>query len=504
MNFAFKEDGCIAQIFYGNDTILTLAQNYMPFGGQFSVHDQWMKPGAGPEVAHLPLFACHGYRNAVTEVRYETQIAPNELTLRVFPTMTRTGTDVFGKVREVCTMHVRLDQDRFIWRQQMHVEILKDLDITQLNNKTDVRVYRFWDPQGQPGCYMQFADPMPVGASGPAVPMTRDWVGIPEPTVGSITFRQNWQRRYVSIIFADPDGGYSWSELNKRKFHFLTADNQRARACDPDGTLFLVNADSTALAYQCSAPSHYHHICEWGMDFHCWLDLKPFLQGDILPAGTEIKAQTIAQLVEPETVQPILQQARYIDLTPDERRRADVPAYEEPESTLTVSALDRLDAQYWIPAGEGCSWTKTGGYRSNSGCLIIENNFSSFGQWRQEFLGPSHYANPFVPGARYCCSAWVKLQNLSGTMLPQPQLSVEFKHYHGPATVSPCQIVPGGTSPPIMDFTQPFRHKIEWTYLELITEPCPSYTLGAVLTVSFRGYGQASFSNIRWELIPAQ
>ena len=503
LSFHFKENGATAAIYYGDDAIVTLEKNYARFGGTYSVHDQWMVPGEGPEVAYMPIFAVHGYKNNVSDVRYEADAGENELTLRVFPTNTHTGREVFEKVKEVCTMKVHLEQDRFVWTQTMDVRILQDLDVSKLNNKTNVRIYRFPDPKGAPGMYMQFADPMPVGASGPAVPMIRDWVGIPEPTVGPETFRQNWKRRYVSIIYQDPDGSYCWTELNKRKFHYLTNDNQRARKCDPKGTLYLVRDDGAALAYKCDAPSHYHHVCEWGMDFHCWLDVKPFLDGDSLRAGTVIKAATTAKLVGPEIVREVMSKADYIHLTEEEKRLADVPAYEEPENSLTVSALERLDAQYWIPASEGCSWEKSGGYDPKCGCLVIRNRFSSIGQWRQEFLGPSHFANPFVPHGRYRFSARVRVEDISPVKLPEPQLGVDFKHYHGPANVSACQIVPGGWSRPISDFTVPFQSKIDWTYVELITEPCPSYTLGAVLTVRFKGYGTAYFSNIRWELIVA-
>ena len=501
MPFSFVEDGAVATIRYDNDAILTFQEGYMRFGGQYSVQNQWFEPGGDAKVAFFPVFAVHGYNNAVTNVRYECETDGHELTLRIIPTETLAGGGVFELVRDICTINVRLDDGRFVWTQTMSVTFLKDVDASTLTNKTPVRLYRFPGPDGESGMYLQFHDPMPVGASGPAVPMTRDWRYIPEPTVGDdVTFRHDWRRQCVSIIFPNDDGSYSWTELNKRKFHHLVETNLRARTCHPRGTLYLVLDDGRALAYECDAPSHYHHVCEWGMDFHFWMDAKPFLKDGFFRAGTTIEASTTARLAGADLVQGILDQASYIDLTEEERFFADVPAYEEPENTFTVSALDRLDAQYWTPTSEGCSWRKTGGYRKGTGCLVIRNHVSPVGEWRQEFFGPSHFANPFIPGARYRLSAWVRLEDLRPVIFPEAAVGVEFHHYHGPAKVSKREMVPGGWSAPVWDFTKPVMENIGWTYIELITEPCPSYTLWSHLIVRFRGRGTAHFSNIRWEL----
>jgi len=500
MSFSFVEDGAVATIRHNDEAILTFEKGYMRFGGQYSVHDQWFEPGGGPEVAFFPIFAVHGYGNAATDVRYECSSDGDELTLSVIATDTKSGKEVFELVEEVCTINVRLEGGRFVWTQTMRVKFLQDVEAGKLSNKTRIRLYRFPDPDGRAGMYFQFHDPMPVGASGPAVPMTRDWNYIPEPSVGPRTFRHDWKRRYVAIIYTNPDGSYSWSELNKRKFHYLTETNQRARRCHPKGVLYLVRDDGAALAYECDAPSHYHHVCEWGMDFHCWLDAKPFLDGGFFRAGTVIEAATTARLIDAPAVREIMDQAAHIDLTEQERFFADVPAYEEPENTFTVSALDRPDAQYWTPTSEGCSWQKTGGYRQGTGCLVIRNHFSPVGEWRQEFFGPSHFANPFIPGARYRLSAWVRLENLHPVMFPEAVVGVEFHHFHGPAKVSKREVVPGGWSAPLWDFTKPITENIDWTYIELITEPCPSYTLYSHLIVRFRGRGTAYFSNVRWEL----
>jgi len=184
----------------------------------------------------------------------------------------------------------------------------------------------------------------------------------------------------------EQQGGHAWSELNKTKWHNLTLDNRRARACHPRGPLYLLKPDGSALEYRVDAPSHYHHVCEWGMDYHFWMDVRPFLRDGVLPAGTHIEASTTARLVGPDVTGPLLKSARYLDLTEQERFYADLPAYEEPENTFAVSALDRLDAQTWTPTSEGCAWHRDGGYGPGSGCLSVRNHYSKTGSWQQTYV----------------------------------------------------------------------------------------------------------------------
>jgi len=41
--------------------------------------------------------------------------------------------------------------------------------------------------------------------------------------------------------------------------------------------------------------------------------------------------------------------------------------------------------------------------------------------------------------------------------------------------------------------------RLPWTQVELITPPCPSYVLRAVLRLRLAGRGAAYFSGVRWE-----
>lgn len=502
MDFKFKEQGGVARIEYDGQPIIQMDQNYFPFKGALCIHDQVMLPGERSEVAYVcGTFATHGYNHAVTEVKYETEKLDDGITVRIIPTNTKSGREVFEIVNEILTFTVRLIDDRFVWTQHLKINFKQDLVLEETGNHSTIRVYRFPKQDGSLGRFLQFADPMPRNASGPAVPMTRDWIGVIEPTVGPDTFRAHWKRDYDRIIFQDPDHSYSWTELNRAKTHAMVNDNQRARPCDSKGTLYLVKDNNDALEYSCDVSSHYHHICEWGMDYHCWLDAGDYAKDGVIAKGTVIEAATTVKLVGSDVIEPVLKSAKYIDLTEREKFHFNLPAYEEPENTFTKSVLEsHCDAQHWQPTSEGCSWQKDGGYKPDTGCLVIHNNFSQTGSWIVPLLGPSHWCNPFDPGAQYRMSAWVKLEDME-TMFGGPSIGIEFTNYHGLGTARKTEKINGGQAS-LDPFECPqWTPNREWTYLEFITCSCPSYVLRSTMTVKLEGYGKAYFSNIRWELI---
>jgi len=212
----------------------------------------------------------------------------------------------------------------------------------------------------------------------------------------------------------------------------------------------------------------------------------------------------VEALVGPEITRPILDQAEEILLTEAEFIKANLPAYEEPENTFTVSCLepDRLDSWSWHPSSEGCRWEKTGGYKEGTGCLIIENRISGFGSWEEFFTGPSHWGNPFVKGARYRLSAWVKVDLCDCHALESgPQVGVMFSNTTAWPNQNPSETLHCGWSEQLTGPGTPRLDHIPWTRIELVTEPCPSHGGMAALRLHFSGRGTAYFSCVRWEMV---
>ena len=502
MPFSFFQQGGHAAIIYDGQEILTLEEMITYHGGPWWVQNQVMVPGGPAEVASVPIFAFYGYhQDAVAAARYEAAAGEDSLTLKITPTRTLAGTKAIQQVRETCTITVRLEEGRFVWDQRLEIEIREDLDTAALHQQSPLRVYRFPHQDGRAGMYYQFADPQPVWASGPAVPMTHDWQWQIEPSVGPEAFRQHWRRRWVSVIMQNPDGSYAWSELNKTKWGNLTLDNRRARPCHAQGYLYVLKESGEALEYKCDADSHYHHVCEWGMDFHFWCDLAPYLRGTVLPAGTKLTAATTVRLVGAAVTGPLLAGAAEMRLTERELAQADLPAYEEPENTFAVSALERLDAQLWAPHSEGCRWEKTGAHHGGGGCLVVHNDYSNVGEWEQSALGPQQWGNPFLAGARYKVSAWVRVEE--GEFDSDgggPQVGAEFMQSNGPAYVSTKEWMDMGWSRSLLRSDRDMPDLGGWNYVELITPPCPSFAIYGKLKLRLTGRGTAYFSNVRWEM----
>lgn len=498
--FQFVEQGSHAAIVHEGREILRLDQNVAFFAMGYKVRDQVMVPGGKPEIAFLPVLSAYD-DGSVRTVRYEVETRGESLSVRIIPTSLKEGPAGLTQWREENVLSVRLEEGRFVWTQQAFLNFFADVDLDAPDH--GMKIYRFHHADGRPARMFQYFDPAPAGSSGPAVPMSRDWLDYHEPFTGNEGFRAHWKRDYVSLILQDPDGGFSTADLNKTFWGNLTLNNRRSRPCAAQGFLYLVKGSGHAIECDIDGPSHYHHVCEWGIDFHVWCDLDPFARGSIIPAGTKIVCTTTSRLVGPEKVAPVLARARRIELTPEERAIADRPAYEEPENTFTVSALDRLDAQAWQATSEGCSWLRDGGYTPGSGCLVIRNAYAPVAAWQQSKLGSQEWGNPIVAGARYRLSAWVRVDDFlpDPSETAGPQVGIELTQVNGPAMGATRTTIDYGWSRSLINDYQALPECIGWTKIELITSPVPNYILRGVLKLRLAGRGTAYFSNVRWEEI---
>ena len=496
--FQFVEQGSHAAIVHQGREILRLDKNIAFFGLSYFVRDQVMVPGGNPEVAFVPVFSAYP-RPGILDVRYEVEADAESLRVRIIPAKVVAGPTNLLCWREEDVIGVRLENGRYVWQQDACLTFFKDIDLDAAESA--MRVYRFHHVDGRPARCFQYIDPAPAGSSGPSVPMLRDWLDYHEPYTGPDGFREHWKREYVSIIFQDPDGGFSVTDLNKTRWSNLTLDNRRSRPCAAKGLLYLVKDSGQALEYDIDAPSHFHHVCEWGMDFHAWCDLDPFVRGSVIPAGTTISCASVCRLVDAAVVAPVIAKARRIELTPEEFAIANRPAYEEPENSFNVSALDRIDAHPWFPTSEGCSWLRDGGYAPGTGSLVIRNSYCDCGSWRYIALGSQQWGNPIITGVCYRISAWVRVEEFipDPSETQGPQVGVELTQFNGPAVGATQTVTDCGWSLSLITNFAPLPTRIGWTKIELITAPMPNYILRGTLKLRLHGRGIAWFSGVRWE-----
>jgi len=133
---------------------------------------------------------------------------------------------------------------------------------------------------------------------------------------------------------------------------------------------------------------------------------------------------------------------------------------------------------------------------------VIRNDASFVGEWQQQQVGPSQWGNPFIGGARYRLSAWVKLEDFEPdpSQTPGPQLGLELFQYNGLALFAESQMLDCGWSEPLIGQRKVLRSSIDWTYIELVSRPCPPHALRAVVKCRLTGRGRAYFSNVRFEI----
>lgn len=164
MSFEFVQQGARALFMHDGQAILICEENVGYFGGVWQARDQWLEPGGGAEVASLPIFAWIAYPNAPTKVAYDVLADGERLKVAIRPLRTQKGTAALELIDECCTLSVELADGRYLWTQRLRTEARRDIDVDRLGKDSLLWVYTLAQPAGTPGRYMQFADPLPVGA----------------------------------------------------------------------------------------------------------------------------------------------------------------------------------------------------------------------------------------------------------------------------------------------------------------------------------------------------
>jgi len=501
MDFKFEECGNEAFITFDGKKILCFQGYNVFFGRSFWVKDMATRPDGEHEVACMPTWATYGYTRDVTKVRFNVLEQGRRLALELVPVETMAGTAVLERVREKKTICVGLSEDgrAFVWDMRLDVQFLDDVALEEFGRAGSgrpFRQYEFPNPDGSPGQYIQFADPLPTCAVGPAVPMQEDWLGVQEPYCGRQGFRKDWQRRYYDILVQTPDGRWLKTKLNRQKLFHLEKFNRRALELKRDGTLYVVRRDKSALKYEFDVDSLFLHICEWGNDFHFWSDFsRQFKDGRIEKGRTLTYRYRVSDAPAGE-VAPLHEQAEEVELTPQEYQRANQPLYEEPVNTFRTSALEPIDVRAWEPDETG-RWEPQVGRREGFGSVALRHSTMRTSYWRAEGIGPSQWCNPIAPNCRYRLSCYARVADAEGE--PQgagAQVGLVFHHYNGPAAAGARKVdIHAGFSPA----GQAVRD--EWTYIELLTDPAPAYALHATLLLRFEGKGTAYFTEVSFERV---
>jgi len=499
MDFRFEQDGNEAWIRYGDRDILSFQMYNVFFDRSFWVRDMATRPDGVHEVASMPTWATYGYTRDITRVDFKALEQGRRLVLEIVPTERQGGSETLHRILEKKTISVQLSPDgkTFIWDMKLEVEFLDDVAQDEFDRVGTFRAYKFPNPDGSSGLFIQFADPLPTYAVGPCVPMQEDWLGVREPYVGARNYRKDWQRRYFDIIVQTPHGKWLKTELNRQKLFHLERFNRRAFEMKRDGIFYIVRKDRSALKYEFDVESLFLHVCEWGNDFHFWSDFAREFKDGKIEKGRKLTFKYRVSDATSEEVRPLYDQAEKVQLTAEEYKAANQPAYEEPINTFKVSALEPVDVQAWAPDEPG-RWEPNVGRQEGFGSVVLEHTKEASSCWQAKGIGSSQFCNPIAPNCRYRLCCYARVKDFVGYLHEAgPQLGVIFHHYNGPASA-------GAEKVDVQTAFSPARQAIkdEWTYVELVTAPAPAYALNATLILKFEGMGTAYFTEVKFERLP--
>ena len=388
-------------------------------------------------------------------------------------------------VHETRTLTLRYlpDSNRFRYDVQVRLHFLQDvmpkmpfLSITSM-------------PQWGNDDYavVEFDDPMLAGGVGPQVPMTQDWQGVMEPWFEEHCFTTQWRKRYTHAILNTAERGWKKILLSKTGNSAQQFYNRHLLRCVSQSTFYYLKTDGNYLAISHDYPQGCgHHICEWGMDMHCYALFAKSGPDRLFSAGQEINLAYHIEELQADEIPKCVVAASLAEFEPEELKLADAPIYEEPCCHFKASALDHPDAQAWRLEGSG-SWQRDGGRRQDEGALLIEHGKQTKqSQWIFKFYGPSRACNPIPPMTKHKISAWVK-----ATQSEKFALELRLTHFNGPAMVSSREVKVFQVT-----LANILRSEGDWHYLECVTEPCGSYVLCGEIVFVYRGLGHALLSEL--------
>ncbi len=466
---------------FDGDEVLELVNEHCLFRS-FRINNLRTRPHGPVECISLATSCFYGsyFLRAKIEA---VQTTPHEVKITLTPEKVDHDLDKIVHETRIITLRYLPETDRF--RYDIQVRAVFQQAVPSGMPYLAITPMPQWG--GDDFAVVEFDDPLLAGGVGPQVPMTQDWQGLMEPWFDENCFTERWRKRYTHAILHTTDRGWRKIALHKTVNSAQQFYNRHLLRCVPQDPYYYLKTDGgyLCISHLYKQPSA-HHICEWGMDVHCYALFGKQGEKCLFSAGQIIELDYRIEELSGAEVPASIASAPAADLEPKERVEADAPIYEEPHCRFTESTLVHPDGQAWRLEGSG-SWRREGGHRSDEGALVLDHGGQrGESKWFFRFFGPSHAGNPIPPGSRHRLSAWVKASHPEDV-----SLELKLTNFNGPAMFSSRSVkAVKVTSEHIV------RREGEWCYLECVTDPCDSYVLCGEIQFSYRGAGQASLCEL--------
>ena len=470
-------------ILFDDAPILTFIQEHL-FFRHFSIQDLKLRPGGPVELMSLLGSCFYGFSLLRCDLVCR-QERDNRIRVALTPTVVERGLlDLVREEREYLIEYLP-EKRRFRYTITVRLDFQRDI-------RGDEGLSIPPNPQWGDDDYavIEFDDPLLAGGVGPQVPMTQDWVGLPEPLFSEVSHTTRWKKRYVSVVLPTAVRGLRKITFNRVVNSHQQFYNRATPRTTPHMPFLYEKADGRFLLFtpRYDYPAS-HHICEWGYDMHLRAMVDRPAPDLLFRKGQQIALAYQLEEIERSDVPDGYLEALPAEVEPEERANADKPLYEEPVCLFTRSTLDHPDQYDWAP-GERCAWNRTGGHAAGAGALEIHNgDQAEETAWEFTHFGPSFSCNPIPPLSRYRIAAWVKADEME-----KITISLRLDQYGGPAMYSPrTSVTSTGTGGGCT------RQDGDWRLLEFISEPSGTYTLSGGFRFAYAGRGSAAMSEFQVE-----
>jgi len=479
--FSYQQRPGKTDILFDGDPILTFIAEHVYFG-KFEMLNLKLRPHGPVEMISLVPSAFYGFKLQRCDIRCEVEDAHSI-------TVTMTPAFVQGNLTDYVWEERRIHIDYLPTEQRFRYTFTVQLDFRKDITRDDPLAFT-----GMPGwgdfAVIEFDDPLLAGGVGPQVPMTQDWVGMPEPWLAEDCYTTTWKKRYLSVTLPTVERGLRKLVFNRIVNGVQQFFNRTLVKTAPRQPYLYEKADGNYLRYTPLFDAiGSHHICEWGFDMH-WYAQLPRAGQYLFTAGQQVTLAYQFEEITRAEVPAAYLTAPLAEIEPEECLLADRPIYQEPVTLFDQSALDHPDAYAWEPMTEHCQWNRTGGREAGHGALEIHHGEQpADSSWIFQHLGPSYACNPVPPHSRFRVSAWVK-----ATELDKVQLSLTFNAYQGPALYAPRvpQTCTGGAQ-------QLQRREGDFALISFETPPYGIYILSGIVTFQYTGKGEVSLTDLQVE-----
>ena len=203
--FSFEQRPGKTDIRFNNECILTIMQEHIWFPG-LQIANARFRPAGRPEFISLLSSTCYG-DSALLRAHIACEVhSPDDICVSLSPLRVKGGLDALVHETRAIRITYLPEQQRFRYTLSVALQVQRDI-----TGREGLALNPLPQWGGDEAVVLEVDDPLLNGGVGPQVPMTQDWVGMPEPILADDAFTTSWRKRYLSVTLHTGGTGHSTS-----------------------------------------------------------------------------------------------------------------------------------------------------------------------------------------------------------------------------------------------------------------------------------------------------